>query len=396
MPKKKTEKLVETANTVSAEKETVQTVEESEAIANTFEDDIKLDKLPEYHHELGIETDPNVMNTNFQTPDEMETKNWTDIRGFVKNKSLVWGILTSVQKGLSENLPNGLYAIVTMPKYPDMQVAINEDDYWMENQVFGSAYGKLSKEEQFEKRKRTMEYQIGARIPMFITEAKRIKLNSDFDTWQTPYKYTIKGDRKKAMKFYQKFWFYSQDTDKKINKNDTYTANVLQVRNNGVKVECCGVESYIDAYELTGRTVVTDCTDCYINGSKVVTGSKLSVKIKRCYIHHKGDPIIKNGVPTGEKEKEDWVYLSVSGRLYDRGLTPKALSMVTIGSSIVGHVSGYNRQKHVYSINLTNGVLASVHENKLLGCRRLDRNDRVLVTVEEKFDTYVRGRAKRW
>ncbi len=355
------------------------------------------EKTPEVHKELGIETDPMVADSlNQATLDEIETSNWTEITGFKKNKSLVWGILTSVQIGLSENAPNGLYAIVTMPKYPDMQVFIHEDDYWMENQIFGSAYESMTKEQKEEKRKRTMEFQIGSRIPMFIKEAKRRRTNDEYDVWQTPYTYAIQGDRKSAMHFYQKFWFFSKDTKEKINKNDTYFANVLQTRTNGVKVECCGVESYISAYELTGRSVVTDCTNCYINGKKIVNGSKISVKIQKCYIHHKGDAIIgKNGLPTGKKEKEDWVYLSVSGRLFDRGFTPKAIKTMPVGSVQMGYVSSYNKNSHIYSINLSNGVLASVHESRLLGSRKLDRNDRVLVTVEEKLDTYVRGRARK-
>lgn len=358
---------------------------------------VKEEKVPEVHKELGIETDPLIADSlNQATLDEIETANWTEITGFKKNKSLVWGIVSSVQEGLSDNLPNGLFAIVTMPKYPDMQVFISEDDYWMENQIFGSAYDSMTEDQKLEKRKRTMEYQIGSRIPMFIKEAKRLRVEDTYDVWQTPYTYSIQGDRKSAMKFYQKFWFFSSDTKKKINKNDTYFANVLQTRTNGVKVECCGVESYISAYELTGRSVVTDCTNCYINGKKIVNGSKISVKIQKCYIHHKGDPILdKNGMPTGKKETEDWVYLSVSGRLFDRGFTPKALKTMAVGSVQMGYVSSYNKNSHIYSVNLSNGVLASVHESRLLGSRKLDRNDRVLVTVEEKLDTYVRGRARR-
>lgn len=357
------------------------------------------DKMPVVHHEQGIETDPTVESAiNRVSMDEAEANNWKEIKGFVNNKSIVWGILTSVQKGLSDNLTDGLYAIVTMPKFPDMQVIIGEDDYWMPTQNFGTQYNSLSKTRQFEKRQRTMEFQIGSRIPMFITtaEKKRVQEN-DYDSWQTPYTYTIIGNRRKAMEFYQRFWFFSDDTNKKVNKDDTYIANVLQIRPNGVKVECLGVETYISAYELSGRQVVTDCTNCYIDGNKLSIGSKLSVKISKLHIHHKGDPIMdKFGKKTDKFELEDWVYLAVSGRLFDRGYTPKLLKTVTVGSKQLGYVSSVNTRTHNYRILLANGIEAIVNERDLINCSRFDRGDRVLVTITEKLDTFVRGRATKF
>lgn len=354
---------------------------------------IKVEKMPEYHREFGTNTDPDMQSAiQLISVEEEENKNWREIKQFVKDGEIVWGIVSGVQKGLSEQISDGLFCVVTLPKYPDMQVIIDENDYWMPTQEYGNSYKSMSDEQKFAKRQRTMTYQVGARIPMLLINAQRTRVHQNgYDNWQTPYTYVIRGSRVKAMELLQNLWFFNSNANRpKLNESDVYFANVLQVRKNAIKVECCGVESYISAYEASGKRVVDDCTKYFKNGDK------LNVRISRLHIHEKGKPILdRNGNVTGNVEKENYVYLSVSGRLYDRGYTPKAISTITVGSSHLGQVASFNRKSHVYSVSLKNGVLAAVHASRLVGVRYLDRGDRVLVTVEEILDTYVRGRAMR-
>ena len=104
----------------------------------------------------------------------------------------------------------------------------------------------------------------------------------------------------------------------------------------------------------------------------------------------------KFGKKTDKFELEDWVYLAVSGRLFDRGYTPKLLKTVTVGSKQLGYVSSVNTRTHNYRILLANGIEAIVNERDLINCSRFDRGDRVLVTITEKLDTFVRGRATKF
>lgn len=342
------------------------------------------------HDNIGLETDPNAKKiTEYVTPAQQEEQDWYDLKNLARSKGIVWGKITGVQKGY-DNLNDAIYATVSMPKYPNMQVLINEKDYWMDNQNFGNSYAGLNDKAKETRRMNALSYQLGARIPFFIKNLARRKVKDNgYDEFQTPYKYMIIGDRVSAMLYLQKCWFFRESTP--FNTTDAYGANVLQVMDEAVKVECCGVESYITAYELSGKKYVQNCKEV------CKAGDKIPVRVMKFHTHKKGEPYASNrkGDNKGKVYERDTVYLSVSRRLFDNGFTPKNLASMTIGGIYLGYVRSYNKTNGVYSINLANGVVASVQAGKVTGGVALDIGDQVYFHLEEKLGSYVRGRCMR-
>ena len=191
------------------------------------------------HDNLGEETDPTVKSIDqYVSPAEKEANDWYEISNLAKSKGIVWGRVSGVQKGFG-NIKDGLFAVITLPKFSNMQVIIHEKDYWMETQNFGNSYAGMNEQEKEMRRMKTLSYQLGARIPFFIKHLARTTVKHDeYDTMQTPYRYLIVGDRVSAMHYIQDCWFFNDGKNTpKLNENDAYGANVLQVRPESVKVE---------------------------------------------------------------------------------------------------------------------------------------------------------------
>lgn len=342
--------------------------------------------------DVGYETDSSAEQLkDIISPEEQEEREWYELKNLAKAHSLVWGKIAGVQNGFGET-GVGLYVIVTIPKFQNKQVLIAEKDFWLDSQNFGKSYDGLSKRDQETRRMNAVTYHFGARIPFFIRTLSRTKVKDDYEIYQTPYKYTIVGDRKSAMTYLQNYWFFNKRADNgmMIRMDGTYGANVLQVRPEGVKVECCGVETYISAYELSGKKYIENCYDF------CKPGDKIPVRIQKLHVHKAGEPIVtgRRG-STAKTYPVNTVYLTVSGRLFDIGFTPKNLALMSTGGIYLGSVRSYNKTTGVYSINLANGVTGTVQASRVAGDVNLDIGDRVYFTVMEKKESYVRGRCRK-
>lgn len=356
-----------------------------------------LQVAPKVHHEIG--TDPFAENKNVVNDyanESTEEANYRYLQVCANSKEIIYGVVMGCfySKEKTKNLLTGkeidgrIIVNVTIPNCPEMHVYIPEEEYFMNYNDFGNIYENLSESEKIERRKKFINDQIFARIPIIITKCGRTKINEKgaLDAWQNPYTYAIAGSRKQAMLMLQHIWFFDTNPNSPhINKDDVYRANVLQVWENATRVECCGVESIIRNYDLTGRQMIDNAREYVENGDQIL------VKPMKMYVHRKDEINPETGKPYGE----DSVYMSVSGRLYDTGYKPKELSSVVVGGMYGGVVASYNSNNNHYTINLLNGVRAAVRRDLVIGKRNLTRGDKVIVRVIKIFDSYVEGSAKR-
>ena len=380
----------------SLEKSSIQKVNTRKKALNPSE---IIQKAPAIHHEIGMDRyDTSQVAINDHSSADIEEDNFKKLQSAMNTKQIVYGVVMGCLylSGKTQNIETGVetdgrnYISVVFPDMPEMHVYIKEEDYFMsmDDAAFGKNYSSMDNKVKAAIRRNSINNQIFARIPLLITSITRnkIKGGSQQNIWQSPYEYNITGSRKAAMEYLQHIWFFSEDPNSPhVSEDEVYRANVLEVWDYGARVECCGVESFISNYELTGTKNVDNARE-YIE-----PGDQLFVKPFKLHVHHKEDINPETKLPYGE----DSVYMSVSGRRYDTGYKPKELAAMRVNGMYGGIVASYNSKHDTYTVNLMNGVRASVQRNMVNGMRMLTRGDKVIVRVTEILDSYVRGSAKK-
>lgn len=360
------------------------------------------------HREIGVDTAPVKEIANIVSSEEEETKAWRNVRRYVLSNQIIYGVVLGTHRytanKLDENgkevldksnnpIKENKFAVsVMVPAFPDMPVFVKEDEFWTPEDSFGTTYNEVDDERKLNRRANYIDSIIGARIPLVILDAKRLRQPSEDGRakMQSLYTYIISASRTKAMEILKHIWFFRDDTNRRINTNDVYKANVLRVFENAVFVECCGVETYIRAWDLTSRMNVSNCREL------LKPGDCINVKITKVYRHNKGEKIEKRDLDHITFENDgtypfDYVYLKVSGRAYDTRYASRALNAMSVGDTLMGTVISYNAHKRIYTITLDNHVPASVHEDNLIGSRRLVKGDRVYFKCKQKKESYVKG-----
>ena len=335
---------------------------------------------------------------------EEDEKNWKDILRFQRGQRIVWGRVSGIHhyeaaktddKGnyvLDENnqrIPETKFAAeVTFDRYPNFIAYIKDDDFWTNEQYFGDSYRLFTGDSNKARvrREAALSAMLGAKIPMLLTNTDRRRVDGELGA---RYIYTIAASRKEAMNLMSHVYFFNnKGNGPKVDTDTVYNAHVLTVNANAVEVECCGVETWISAYNLTGRKHVDDCRD------EVAPGQTIKVRIVKYYANKKGDPIVDD--KNGSTYPFDQVYLTVSGRKYDTFMTPPVFKNLTVGDTEYGTVAAVNYNKRIYSLILDNKVMASVPFNRVIGASRLEDGDRVIFTIERKSEDhgFVSGRAE--
>lgn len=340
---------------------------------------------------------------------ERDEKNWEEIIRYRNSKRIVWGRISGIHhyeaamtdaKGnyvLDKNnrrIPETKFSVeVRIDKFPTFVIYVKEEDFWMPAQQFGETYHYFedNKEKSRVRREAVLATMLNAKIPLLITSADRRRVPGDFDMGGSRYVYAITASRKAAMDIMSHIYFFNnKNNGPDVDLDTVYDAHVLAVNSNAVEVECCGVETWIKSYDLTGRKYVSDCRD------EVKPGQTLKVKIVRFHTKKKGDPLHQNEhLFTGDVYPCDHVYLVVSGRKYDTLFTPSAFGNIHVGDMYLGCVMSVNYEKKLYTVILENRVIASVPFTRVIGARGFSRGDYVRVTVERKAEKagFVVGRA---
>ncbi len=274
-------------------------------------------------------------------------------------------ILYGVVSGVDVDTTNQ-YAIVTLI-WNNTRVLIHENQYFEKTFNFGDGFATMSFQEKLDKKIRSARYNIGSRCPFIISEVSKMPINEGY--FEGDYEVVAVASRVKALAKIRDKYFVHKNTNNPVNVpvNARAKANVIYVCESYVTVECLGVETRIDAYNLN-ENYVANC------GDFVSVGDVILVRIKK-------EPRI-NG--------ED-VYLSVSGRLNNGS---KSINALRVGGSYLGEVESFNKGKRLYTIRLKTGVVVSVLEKAVQGHIELNPGDRAAVLITDvKPEGYAVGMA---
>ena len=292
----------------------------------------------------------------------------------IKHGLIYWGTVIGyeIQEDTRSNAEVKPSTILVKVKYGDEEVYIPDSEYFEPTFKFSYDDSKLSRSELKNEKIKRIQYQLDSEVCFVITYTDRFEVPKEIqDLTGYKYEHRILGSRKKAMEVLRDYYFYHRK-DKRypsdIKVGDMVDSHVISVRDNMVIVECLGIETRLDEFELSNE-VVSNCNDY------VKAGDILPVTITK--IHLNDEP---NKIP----------YVKVTAR---SGVFNSNLSKIKVGNVYKGKISHRNKVKKLYSVVLNNGVVATVPENSVIGGLELDRNDNVVVHIKVVKGAYIMGTA---
>ena len=146
-------------------------------------------------------------------------------------------------------------------------------------------------------------------------------------------------------------------------------ANVLTAHEHGITVEICGVETYIERFELITTKYFENAAEAY------KPGDKISVMITR--------------IRFNDEPRKPKVSLHASVRRMVENSGRAAFDDIAIGGLYRGTVSRFSREKRNYVILLDVGVTAIVSPDDVEGRIPLDIGSTVTVRVRIKYEDYM-------
>ena len=319
-------------------------------------------KQPQLHKNVGTKSEDII-----ESPSEKEIENdiFNNLKRYQRQGEILWGTVYGVE-------PNERYgeAVISV-LYNGVRISIPAHEYFEDSYNFGVTYNDMNDHQKMQRQMLAVRYQIGASVCFVVKGVAREKIKDD-ELFEDEYDIFAVGSRKEAMAKLRDIWFYhknrkssTKQPPRTVNTGDQFDAHVLQVREDMVVVECCGVETRIDNYNVS-NSIVMDCTDY------TKPGDTIRVRVRKLHIS-----------PTS-------VYLLVTGRLHD---STKLIRSMKPKSTYLGKVAKYNDKSKFYTVTLKNGVNAAVRTKNVQGEIDLSIGDIVAVTVTSIRPTYVVGLA---
>ena len=298
---------------------------------------------------------------------EKENETFRKLNSLQRTKDIGWGEIYAIEPADEINGLRARFIIAVM--YNGAKVMIPETEYFEDTFNFGANYGEMSSAEKANRRAAMARTQIGARIPFVVYAVMRKEIESGVHEGDSTI--IAVGSRKEAMRTLRDVFFIHKNhpaiPSRDVQPGYQAWANVIGVREEYAIVECLGVETRIDAYNLNDE-YVENCNDF------VRAGDKMRVRIRRFHVD------------------DDNVFLTVSGRLND---TSKAIAEMKQRGNYLGVVDHFNKNNGYYTVTLKNGVRASVRAENVNGEIELTNGDNVSVLVTGIMDEYVIGLAKK-
>ena len=288
--------------------------------------------------------------------DEKRARNYSECRKYMRNGDILWGTVFGVKN------MGGVFCLEVI--WNGIIVSFTKKSYFEPEFRFGEGYEAMNEAEKLNREIVLARYQEGATVPFCIANVAISEIK------EGPFKGTktlfVVGDKVKAMQKLREHYFLK--TDHPVKVGDLAEAHVLAVRDDKALVECCGCEYRIDAYSLNDR-FVESCADW------VKPGNKIRVRFRKVHINEDGT-----------------VRIAVTGRMK---ASAEMLMGMSVGSSYLGTVDGYNSYKKHYNVILLNGVTAVIPENNVMMGRSLKVGDQVNVKVNAVLETHIIGSAIR-
>lgn len=256
--------------------------------------------------------------------------------------TILWGTVSGIELNTEGN------KVLVTVMWETTRILIPENVFFEKNWNFGEGYFSLPQEEKLARHIVAARSMLNANIP-FVIKGVLKKTISD-GQYEGEEEIIAVGDKTEAMEKLRDIYFYHRITESPIDVsvNDQANANIIYVAEEFITVECLGVETRIDAFNLN-EVVVDNCRDY------VKVGQVMRVRIKKI-AYHEGE-----------------VYLAVTGRL-NKG--SKKISSIKVDGSYLGIVTQYNRSKGVYTCKIYPDV-------KLRNGKIVARDDGVNVSVKE-------------
>ncbi len=322
------------------------------------------EEVREYSN-IGIQSDEIQRQESLRLSDaEREEKLYRDLQRFQRAGTLLWGEVYGVEE--SDALQDrALIAVL----WNGLKVAIPDNEYFEDTYDFGRQIQSMDDHARMVRRMYAARNQIGAKVCFVILGVSRTKIREG--GFADEYEYVVVASRRRAMAILRDIWFLHEErpetarAGREIRVNDIIReAHVLAVNERNVLVECLGVETRIDAYNLTNRDVVENCTDF------AQAGDTMPVRVRKLHV------------------EPGRVYLTVSGRLNE---SSKLIGSMRKGAVYLGHVDHYNKAKDRYTIVLKNGVYGTATSGQVQGGIPLNPGDRVAFRVTEIKPEYLIG-----
>ena len=230
-------------------------------------------------------------------------------------------------------------------------------------------YFAMSEKDKRKVREKVAKYHIGAKIYFCIKRAVKHKVeNPDYDGEA---ELIVIASRKEAMEKRRDLFF----THIK-NRNSPYNvkvgstikrACVLAVSEKRVTLECCGVETRVDNYDLCDDDV-QNCHD-YVS-----PGDTIPVRIKKIHIN------------------PDSVYLKVTGKILD---TAKAVKSTVPKGTYLGVVERFNKDRGLYTVKINNGIDVKVPVDYVIGNKDIFVGDKVQILIIKLENNFALGKARK-
>lgn len=317
---------------------------------------------------IGDITEDLSKDVDTRTRDQIEEDEWHEIQKYARNHGLLWGIVRAVTP---ENAVNSFSVITTVY---GKQVKIAENSFIISDSLDYDRYFQGQTDfVKKEMRKRRLESYIGALIPFTIIYARREKIKDESSIRGFYYRYFIGGSRTEGTEIVQDYWFFHNKrrfsrTPKKDVREGMIVenANVLTSHEHGITAEICGVETYIERFELITTRYFENAAEAYKPGDKI---SVMITKIR--FNDEPGKPKVVLGA-------------SVRRMMEDNGKA--AFDEIMIGGLYRGTVSRFSKGKRNYVILLDVGVTAVVSPDEVEGRIPLDIGSTVTVRVRIKYE----------
>lgn len=260
--------------------------------------------------------------------------------------------------------------------YNGITIMIPDMVYFEDTYNFGRSYDDLPERKKTAARAVAARFQAGAKVYFTVSAVERQDVVLPDGNHHTVI--MAVGDRKDAMARVRDTYFFHRNRSSEtraprvVSVGDIAKAHVIAVREDMALVECLGVETRIDAFNLSNQPI-ENCRD-YVH-----PGDTIDVRIRKLHVDR-----------DDENPHNDRVFLTVSGRLND---ATEALMTMKPHCYVAGVVDFYNRDKDLYTIMLKNGVTAVVKAQDVRGQIDLNPGDRVNVFVTTILNTHVLGMA---
>ena len=180
---------------------------------------------------------------------ELENQRFQDLQRYQRNGEILWGEVVSVDPGTV--YPGVIFNIL----WNRIIVSIPDKEYFEPELDFGKTYAEMTERQKINRRLVVGRYQQGARVCFKIKGVERELIENGRFAGETNIR--VGGSRREAMETLRDIWFYHRnrraDTPGKareVKVGDIATAKVISVKVDRVLVECLGVETWIDSYNL--------------------------------------------------------------------------------------------------------------------------------------------------